>query len=121
MRLDNIFFGDGEVVLVDWQSVCTSAPEQDLAYFITQSVPPTVRAQEDLVARYHAALTRSGIDYDVERLRNRYQVSALYLLCFAVDIVGTLDMGNERGKTLAHTLLGNCLSALEELDAFELL
>ena len=35
VRLDNIFFGQDEVVLVDWQSVCTSAPEQDLAYFVT--------------------------------------------------------------------------------------
>lgn len=39
VRLDNVFFGAGEIALVDWQSVCTSAPEQDLAYFLTQSVP----------------------------------------------------------------------------------
>ena len=121
VRLDNIFFGEQEVVLVDWQAVCTSAPEQDLAYFLTQSVPPAVRAQEDLVARYHSALTRLGIDYSAERLRQRYRVSALYLLCFAVVIAGTLDLGNERGQALGRTLLGNCLSALDELDAFELL
>ena len=35
VRLDNIFFGEDEIVLVDWQSVCVSAPEQDLAYFVT--------------------------------------------------------------------------------------
>ena len=27
VRLDNIFFGDSEVVFVDWQSICTSAPK----------------------------------------------------------------------------------------------
>ena len=122
VRLDNIFFGDdGEIVMVDWQAVCTSAPEQDLAYFLTQSVPRSVLAQEDLVARYHAALTAHGIDYPLEQCRERFRVSALYLLNFAVVIAGTLDMGNERGQTLARTLLGNSLAALDEMNAFELL
>lgn len=122
VRLDNIFFGeDGEIVLVDWQSACTSAPEQDLAYFLTQSVPREVLAREDFVARYHQALNAQGIDYALDRCRERFRVSALYLLCYAVVIAGTLDMGNERGQQLARTLLGNSLSALDEMKAFELL
>jgi hypothetical protein len=125
VRLDNIFFGRGanagEIVLVDWQSACTSAPEQDLAYFLTQSVPRDVLAGEDLVARYHGALTAQGIDYPLERCRERYRVCALYLLNYAVVIAGTLDMGNERGQALARTLLGNAMAALEEMDAFDLL
>ncbi len=125
VRLDNIFFGaNGEIVLVDWQSACTSAPEQDLAYFLTQSVPRDVLSQEDLVARYHQTLSASldtGIDYPIEQCRARYRLCALYLLCYAVVIAGTLDMGNERGQLLARTLLGNSLAALDELNAFELL
>ena len=121
VRLDNIFFDGGDVTFVDWQSVCTSAPEQDLAYFITQSVPPRVRAREDLVAYYHSELTRHGVDYDLSRCRERYRVSALYLLCFAVSIAGQLDMENERGRALGRVLLGNAMSALVELDAFALL
>ena len=121
VRLDNIFFGDDEVVLVDWQSVCTSAPEQDLAYFVTQSIPPKVRAMEDWPALYQAALAQRGVDYSLELCRRRYRIAALYLLCYAVVIAGTLDMGNERGQALARTLLGNSLSALQEMDAFALL
>ena len=122
VRLDNIFFGsDGEIVLVDWQSACASAPEQDLAYFLTQSVPRSVLGEEDLVSRYHTALTSHGVDYPIERCRERYRLCALYLLNYAVVIAGTLDMGNERGQALAKTLLGNSLAALDELDAFELL
>lgn len=126
VRLDNIFFGgDGDVVLVDWQSACTSAPEHDLAYFLTQSVPRDVLAREDLVARYHATLSASlaasGTDYPIEQCRERYRLCALYLLCYAVVIAGTLDMGNERGRKLARTLLGNSLAALDEMNAFELL
>ena len=112
---------DSGVVLVDWQSLCTSAPEQDLAYFVTQSIPPDIRAKEDWVARYHEALARRRLDYDLDRSRERFRVAALYLLCYAVVIAGTLDMGNERGQALARTLLGNSFSALDEMDAFALL
>jgi hypothetical protein len=80
-----------------------------------------VLAEEDLVARYHAALIGHGIDYPLDRCRERYRRSALYLLNYAVVIAGTLDMGNERGQALARTLLGNSLAALDELDAFALL
>ena len=121
VRLDNIFFDGDDLVFVDWQSVCTSAPEQDLAYFVTQSVPPAVRAQEDLVAYYHAELARHGVDYGLDRCRERYRVSALYLLCFAVSIAGQLDMENERGRALGRVLLGNAMSALDEMEAFALL
>lgn len=118
VRLDNIFFGKDEIALVDWQSVCVSAPEQDLAYFVTQSLPPKVRAEEDWLARYHASLTSRGIDYPIERCRERFVVASLYLLCYAVIIAGTLDLGNERGQALGRTLLGNAMSALDEMGAF---
>jgi hypothetical protein len=133
VRLDNVFFSDheedeksddendDEVVLIDWQSVCTSAPEQDLAYFVTQSVKPEVRADEDLVAYYHAELTKLGVEYSLDSLRERYRACSLYLLCYAVVIAGTLDLANERGAALGRTLLRNCLEALEELGAFALL
>lgn len=121
VRLDNVFFGDGEVVLVDWQSVCTSAPEQDLAYFLTQSVPRDVLGREDLIGFYHAELTARGVDYSLDRCRERYRVCALYLLCYAVVIAGTLDLANERGMALGRTLLGNSFNALDEMDAFALL
>lgn len=121
LRLDNVLFDDDAIALVDWQSVCISAPEQDLAYFVTQSLPESVRHAEDWVAVYHRALTGHGIDYDLDACRERYRVCALYLLCFAVVIAGTLDLSNERGQALGRTLLGNAMRSLEELNAFSLL
>ncbi len=121
VRLDNVMFGDQDIALVDWQSVCLSAPEQDLAYFVTQSLSDEVRNADDWVARYHQALHDEGVDYPLAECRRRYRISALYLLCYAVIIAGTLDTGNERGRTLARTLLGNSLRSLTELDAFDLL
>lgn len=128
VRLDNIFFaaapnadGGRDVALVDWQSICTSAPEHDVAYFITQSLAPEVSGQEDLVAYYHQQLSAAGIEYPLQQCRDRFRLCALYLLCYAVVISGTLDLGNERGQALGRTITGNTFSALQSLDAFSLL
>ena len=122
VRLDNIFFSDNEIALVDWQSVCTSAPEQDLAYFVTQSLSQEVRTGTDWVELYHQTLNENGVnDYTLEQCRARYKISALYLVCYAVVIAGTLDLGNERGMALGKTLFGNSMQSLHELEAFELL
>ncbi len=121
VRLDNVFFADNEIALVDWQSVCTSAPEQDLAYFVTQSLSDEVRNAEDWVAVYHEALTKAGINYNLQTCRARYKVCALYLLCYATVIAGTLDLGNERGRALGRTLFGNAMRSLTELAAFDLM
>jgi hypothetical protein len=125
LRIDNVFYGEDAIALVDWQAVCRSAPEQDVAYFVTQSVPKAVRSQDDLLGHYQRALqdelANRGIAYDLATSTRRYEVSALYLLSFAVVIAGTLDMANERGLKLATDILDGSLSALDELDAFRLL
>ncbi len=121
VRLDNIFFKGDEIALVDWQSVCTSAPEMDLAYFVTQSLGTEVRRAQDWVALYHHTLVEHGITaYSLDRCRERFRISAAYLLCYAVIIAGTLDLGNERGMALGRTLFGNAMASLDELDAFAL-
>ncbi len=121
VRLDNIFFADDGNALVDYQAVSKSAPEHDLAYFVTQSLPDDVRRGEDWLAVYHNQLTSEGIDYPLKFSRHRYRLCVLYLVCYAVVIAGTLDQANERGRRLAETLLGNSLRSQKELNTFELI
>jgi len=128
VRLDNLFFGSdpdtAEIALIDWQSVCSCCGEQDLAYFLTQSLSPELlRAEGDgLIERYHCELLANGVsNYSLADCRSRYRISATYLMCYAVVISGTLDLGNERGAALGAALLGRCLAALDDLDAFDLL
>lgn len=121
LRLDNVFFGEGEIYLVDYQAICKSAPEHDLAYFVTQSLKPEVRNARDWVAIYHGLLTADGIEYSLEDCRARYQACALYFLCYAAVICSALDLGNERGKMMGETLLGNSVDSILELKAFDLL
>ena len=121
VRLDNIFFAKDGNALVDYQAVSKAAPEHDLAYFVTQSLSDDVRCAEDWVAVYHQHLTSEGLDYPLDTSRERYRYCALYLVCYAVIIAGTLDQANERGRNLAETLLGNSLRSVVELDALMLL
>lgn len=121
VRLDNIFFDDTGTAMVDYQAVSKAAPEHDLAYFVTQSLPDDVRHAEDWLAVYHQHLTSEGIDYSIETSRLRYRYAAMYLVCYAVVIAGTLDQANERGRKLAETLLGNSLRSVKELNALELI
>ena len=121
VRLDNIFFDDEGIALVDYQAVCKAAPEHDLAYFVTQSLSDSVRNAEDWHSVYFKQLTIEGIDYDEEYSFQRYRLCAMYLLCYSVIIAGTLDPANERGRQLAGTLLGNSIRSLKELNALELI
>ena len=121
LRLDNIFFGQNSYALVDYQAVSKASPEHDVAYFVTQSLSEKVRHAEDWISIYHGHLTSEGIDYSLAASRERYCYCALYLVCYAVTIAGTLDQANERGRKLAETLLGNSLRSVAELQAFQLL
>lgn len=121
VRLDNVFFGDDEVFFVDWQGMGRSSPEQDLAYFITQSVPASLVDHGELLDLYFNTLTDAGIDYTRSQFDRRYKVSALYLLNYAVVIAGTLDLANERGMKLGETLLRDSMASLDAMGAFELL
>ena len=121
VRLDNIFFDENGIALVDFQAVCKAAPEHDLAYFVTQSLSDDVRNAVDWHSFYYNELTKQGIDYDKEYSYQRFRLCAMYFLCYSVIIAGTLDPANERGHKLAETLLGNSIRSLKELNALELI
>jgi len=127
-RLDNIFFAakpaHPPVTLIDWQSIAKARGPLDLAYFLTQSVqlPERRRHERELVQRYHAALCAGGArNYSFEDCWLDYRRAALYLLCYAVVIAGTLELGNERGIALARALLSRSCAAIADLRAGELL
>jgi hypothetical protein len=121
VRLDNVLFDGDDVILVDWQSVCTSSGEQDLAYFVTQSVRDGTRTGhlEALIDLYHRTLLERGVSgHSREACRDRFVDAAVYLFSWAVLIAGTLDMGNERGRLLAETLLRRSVDSVVALNGF---
>jgi len=125
-RLDNMFFGpdDGDFAVVDWQVCGISGGLNDVAYFLSSSVPTEIRRklERDLVAEYHDIIRSMGADgYTFEECWRSYRRSAL--ACFLTPVIagGQFDFGSQRGKQLADVFLSRTLTTIADLDAAEFL
>ena len=125
-RLDNMFFDPRDpaaMTLIDWQ-VCAIAPGmRDVAYFLATNVKPEVRRslERDAVAEYGEAMARAGTVLDPDVWWLAYRMSILGGLRTSVMICGSLDAGTGRTLELVRTGLRRSLTAIEDLDAGELL
>jgi hypothetical protein len=108
-RLDNLLFApDGQVTVVDWQTVGVGAPMADLAYLIGTSIAdPAVRADEELrlFDHYFELLQTAGIDADKSghwRDYRRYAFSGFIMAVFASMNVERSDRGDEMFAVMAE-------------------
>ncbi len=116
-RLDNMFIDPhGQVRLCDWQLTDRSRGVRDLAYFLTQSLSPAVRATSErtLIALYVARLARHGIDYDADEAWHDYRVATLFGLVYAVVVGGGLDQDDSRSAALTRVMLERSASAIAD-------
>jgi hypothetical protein len=89
-RPDNMMFatpaGGRPVTVLDWQSLGYASGAIDVAYFLAGALPREVRRahEPELLARYHAGLTRLGVKgYDARMLQQDYAVGGFRLLLTA--------------------------------------
>jgi len=122
LRLDNLAFGGPEqrypVVMMDFQIAMLGRGPFDVAYFMSQSVPPAVRVRTEraLLERYYAALRNHGVDdYTFEACLRDYQRSTLYCLAYPVIVGSTFDPTSERARVFGEVFLARSLSAIEAL------
>lgn len=123
-RLDNMFFSDGDVSVCDWQLVDRSRGARDLAYFLTQSPTPELRAQLDrrLVERYVDRLAANGVtDYPVDVAWDDYRLATAFAFAYPVVAGGGLDHADERATNLTGEMFRRCVRAIEDLDALDVL
>ena len=127
-RLDNLFFATPEggepLAVIDWQISSRGRGIFDVAYFMTGTLSPEDRkAKEmDLLKMYHDILVDRGVQgYDFDRCLRDYRASTLACLLYAVIVLGTLDVANERGLALFTSNLDRTVAAIEDLNAGELL
>ena len=128
LRLDNVFWGSPDnsspVTLVDWQIALKARGPYDIAYFMSQSVEPAVRAanEESLVRDYQRGLAELGVkDYSFDQAWDDYRAATMSCLIYPVVACGSIDLANERGTSLATKMLGRSLSAINDLKAHEIL
>lgn len=125
-RLDNMFFGAGsdDFAVVDWQVCGISSGLYDLAYFLSSSVAPEVRreVERDALAEYHETIRSLGAEeFTPEDCWRSYRQNMLS--CFQTPIIagGRLDFTDDRSLQLAEVFVTRTLTAIDDLDAGELL
>ena len=126
-RLDNLCFDDqtGEVLLLDWQTMLTGSIGQDLAYFLSASVPLDTPDEDiqDLLHHYQQCLADEGIEISEDWLRWQYEagmVATLYRIAPTANDEN-LDFGEQRGPELINTWIVKILNKLEGIEFEQLI
>lgn len=123
-RLDNIFFVGGDLTVCDWQLVDRSRGARDLAYFLSQSLTPELRATLDrpLVERYVDRLTARGVTgYPIGQAWDDYRLATAFAFVYPVVAGGSLDHADERATSLCREMFRRSVAAITELDALAVL
>jgi hypothetical protein len=118
-RLDNLFFGDSGVTIIDWQLSTRSSGVYDIAYMLSQSMDVALRRehQDEIIGAWHERLCQAGVkDYSLEQANADYAASVLVCLVVAVAAGADLDVGNERGDALVRAVAERGFSAALDVD-----
>jgi hypothetical protein len=123
-RLDNVFFGaNGAVAAIDWQISFRGRGIFDVAYFLSSCVEPDVRKAHEmrLLKIWHDAISERASGYSWDDALTDYRRAVLFCNVYTVIGIGTLDAANERGMALFQAWLRRRSTAIEELNAGELM
>src|SRR5262249_5597605 len=115
VRADNVFLTAAGVRLCDWQLVDRSRGLRDLGYFLSQSLPPDVRAasEERLVELYVDRLAAAGVrGYGPADAWDDYGVAVRFTFAYPVVAGGGLDVDDERATRLIRTILLRSAAAI---------
>jgi hypothetical protein len=122
-RVDNLFFDDDGVIVLDWQAVATGQGLYDLTYFLAGSISTEHRRAEEgsLVDRYRRGLAEGGISVppsgEFFALYRRSMLSTSGIACM---LLGQLDFTvNQRAADLARGMAARFLTAAADLDVAE--
>lgn len=119
-RLDNLFFGDGGVTVIDWQLSTRSSGVYDVAYLLSQSMDVELRRahQDEILEAWHERLCRAGVaDYPIEQARLDYAASVLVCVVVPVAAGADMELGNPRGEALVRAIAERSFSAALDVDA----
>ena len=118
-RLDNLFFGQGGVTVIDWQLTTRGGGAYDVAYLLAQSMDTALRQEHDreILGAWHDRLCAAGVrDYSFEQALDDYAVGVLICLVIPVNAGAEIDLGNERGEALVRALAERAFTAALDAD-----
>jgi hypothetical protein len=119
LRLDNLRFVDGALVVFDFQLLVRGNGVADLAYFASQSIPTPIRSGRDheLIDLYLRQLARAGVQYDRRAAWQAYRAATLFMFLFPVVLYKAFDELPPAGQDLAATMLDRSAAAIRDTQA----
>ena len=126
-RPTNLFFGEpgsDELAVIDWQAMALHCGLYDVAFFLINSVTPTVRREieQPALKEYHRIVCTDGAaDVSFEQCWRAYRSNCLAVLIPFVIGGGVVDLSDRRLAAGMDLLLRRTVSAIEDLGANELL
>lgn len=122
LRAENMFMtDDGEIVMIDFQTVAQHAGVVDLAYLVVQSTTVELRRGQDerFVRRYVEQL---GIDgYGFDRAWRQYRIALAFNLLLSGLAFGQYEQSDDRGKQLLVEMLSRACDAITANDVLGVL
>lgn len=129
LRADNILFGMdehvGQVMILDWQLVMRNLAALDIARLYGGSEPILERSSRhrDVVALWHDALARSGVEnYSEDDAWNDFRLAALHCISIPVKVHALFSKTPfKRGAQLRDAMAQRFFACAVEVDAIEAL
>ena len=122
-RADNLFFqDDGEVVVIDWQSISQGGGAADVGYLLGQNLDADLRREheDDLLHVYHDTLLANGVSgYEYDEFFDAYRLGLVYGWVIPVFAVGSLDSSSERAMALWTSVIERVQDAIFQHGAQE--
>jgi hypothetical protein len=118
-RLDNLFYKGDQVTVIDFQITGLGSGVYDLAYFVSQSVDPAVRAgrEDELIDRYVAQLAANGLVRDRAEVERQFKVAVAQCFIYGVANFPSFEELPPRSQDLVLLLLGRSARAIIDFDA----
>lgn len=118
-RLDNLFFDGDRVKVIDFQISGLASGVYDLAYFVSQSIDPAVRAgrEDELIERYVSALASCGVQRDRAEVEHQFKVAVAQCFIYGVSSFPSWDALPPRSQDLVRLLFGRAAKAIVDFDA----
>lgn len=122
-RSDNVFFGDDNVTMIDFQISGFACGMYDVGYFLGQSVDSDLRhgKDEELIRHYLSVLAANGVDYAFEEAWQKYQIVLSHCFIYGVTSFASWGNWNERQQALMKSMLGRSVRAITDNDALSVL
>ncbi len=123
LRLDNMFFDDGKVVLFDWQVMTRTTPIYDVVYFLGTNLSPETLTDhhEHLLGVYADAISGSGgTALSVDEMMSIAQTIWGAFLFLGTVLLTQLDFSSDLGTAFFNALYERGTNAANVFNVHDL-